>query len=63
MESVLRLKGKGKGPYGETGNDSNSQPKPNGYYMPGRAEYYNRSVRRHSCYYFTDEKNEFKEVE
>ena len=39
------------------------KPKSNGYYMPGRAKYYNSPIRMHSCYYFTDEKNEFKEVE
>lgn len=39
------------------------KPKSNGYYMPGREKYYNSPIRRHSCYYFTDEKNEFKEVE
>lgn len=39
------------------------KPKSNGYYMPGRAKYYNSPIQRYSCYYFTDEKNEFKEVE
>ena len=63
MESVLRLRGKGKVPHGAAGNDNSSKPKSNGYYVPGRAEYYNSSIQRHSCYYFTDEKNEFKEVE